>query len=966
MSSEPKNAAGEPSARKASKKSSKRPSDAAVNPSAASPSFATAGAMDGPSQLSMAPTAASPVPRLHDVPRIPIAEPKAAATGDSAPGGGGESKPRASKKRTASPPDAAIPASAGGPSMTSTSSIGASSSAPAADAAAVAAAAKDAAEGEREKQAAAARREAKRQRAKELEEAKHREELAKQAVEEAKRAEETRVREQRRKQELAALNANAEECQEEEEGQGDYEEDGFENYDDDFEDDATTQPAKARGNNDSSSSRADALSPAELKKIQQALQAESKELSTSRSSSASSKAGDNNSSSSSQSLQATGSEKKKKSSATSTSISSSIAGLKQSLDPRAKRAKEVLDARRFEVEKFNLFHQAPLSEQETYLSSLRRGQVRQVAVYTNDGAKAAAVQTKYPAGVDKSMHFPDDIGLDSEASTSGTGGGGDDDGVGAHSTVRFFKFLEHAAYACELLAEGNAAAAAAELELESTTSSARKRLSVSQSTPLSSHQVLPSKQFDDPAVEALLHGRDLVALRFSPCVSNILVACYGPLEACAASREHPPELAEVAALLKDKGVSCVWDVNQPHQALHVLKNEGQLSAVCLSPNRELIALAGTDDGSIHVWDLRRQPFRSASSKSARLVLCSPTYSTSGVDYKSPSQHASTIVGLEVVVRTSETYGSSAGGTFQFGSMDDRGIVIIWSLIEFEAGEDALIADKCVEIGGRVKMVMNTLIDTQQQYMVARPPPPRRLERTGTGNASLSTSRSATASLGDPVCSVGPIATVLKFFPSDPNQFVVGTRTGLVYRGHRFEKTQNAASRRVYRRGGGRASPRAMAAAAVVCVDFHPFSPEYFLVGYEDGGVCLFQCSAGTCLSSWDEMALGVSVSSVRWSTSRPGVFYASFSNAQVLVWDLTEQTHVSVPALETSSPVELASSLYPLALSSEKIRVSRPTIALRSGDSLPFQFALHELSQELATRSRDEALETATLLSHIL
>lgn len=57
---------------------------------------------------------------------------------------------------------------------------------------------------------------------------------------------------------------------------------------------------------------------------------------------------------------------------------------------------------------------------------------------------------------------------------------------------------------------------------------------------------------------------------------------------------------------------------------------------------------------------------------------------------------------------------------------------------------------------------------------------------------------------------------------------------------------------------------------------------------------LFQCSAGTCLSSWEEVAFGVSVSSLQWSTSRPGVFFASFSNAQVLVWDLTEQTHVRI------------------------------------------------------------------------
>lgn len=93
-----------------------------------------------------------------------------------------------------------------------------------------------------------------------------------------------------------------------------------------------------------------------------------------------------------------------------------------------------------------------------------------VAIYTNDGAKSTLTQTKNPVGVDKAMYFPDDIGLDSASSTSNmmakgdnNGGGGDDD-ASMHSTVRFFKFLENAAYVCELLAEGNAMTAEQELE----------------------------------------------------------------------------------------------------------------------------------------------------------------------------------------------------------------------------------------------------------------------------------------------------------------------------------------------------------------------------------------------------------------------------------------------------------------------------------------------------------------------
>lgn len=781
--SEPKGpaiGAEEPSARKASKKasssggsSSKKSSGGDSDPNAAPPAYAAAvssGPAMEPSQLSMAPASASPVPKLHDVPRIPIAEPKPVGS-DSSANSAGEPKPRASKKRTVTPlgPDAPATGVNAGPSIAS------ANGAPTLDAAS---AAKQEADAEREKQAAAARREAKRQRAKELEGAKRREELAKQAVEEAKREEEARLREARRKKELAALNANAEECQEEDE-QADYEEDGFENYDDDFEDDdkppeknpnATPPQAKAKskGTSGNSSNNVDeALSPAELKKIQQAMQAESKELSTSRPSSSSNAKADAISNNQEQKAD------RKKSGATS-SIASSIAELKQSLDPRAKRAKEILDARKFELEKFNLFHQAPLSEQETYLSNLRRGQVRQVAIYTNDGAKSTLTQTKYPAGVDKFMHFPDDIGLDSASSSSnmtakgaeGFDSGGADDDASMHSTVRFFKFLENAAYVCELLAEGNAMTVEQELEESKET---KKRFPVTKNTVLSQHQVFPNKQFDDPAVEKLLQGRDLVAMRFSPCVSNILVTSYGPQESASKEDRDPNASTE-------KGVSCVWDVNQPHQALYVLKNEGLISTVNLGPNRELIALAGTEDGSIHVWDLRRQPYRSSSScKSPAVKFCSPTYSTCGADYRTTSQHASTIVALEMIDRNrgsrgnnNDSHNNSSSGNFQFGSMDDRGIVIIWSLIEFEAGEDALVTDKCVEIGGRVKMVMNTLIDTQQQYMLPKQPKP--MQRAASSSSVKPTNTSSTANAAREF-TVGPIATVFKLFPHDPNQYV---------------------------------------------------------------------------------------------------------------------------------------------------------------------------------------------------
>lgn len=107
-----------------------------------------------------------------------------------------------------------------------------------------------------------------------------------------------------------------------------------------------------------------------------------------------------------------------------------------------------------------------------------------------------------------------------------------------------------------------------------------------------------------------------------------------------------------------------------------------------------------------------------------------------------------------------------------------------------------------------------------------------------------------------------------------------------------------------------------ASAGVVYIDFHPFEPDYFLVGYEDGSIwyalfvicsshpfpnanndalsSLYHADVSLCLTSWEEVAFGINVCAVAWSPSRPAVFYASFSNGTVLVWDLLESTSVRV------------------------------------------------------------------------
>ncbi|POM81547.1 Hypothetical protein PHPALM_467 [Phytophthora palmivora] len=901
-------------AKKSSKKSSTRHSVAAP-----------------PSQAVEAPVASNAVPT---VPRIPLAEPKP----------DGDTKRRSSKKRISRSGETHHPSSrettppiVSGPEVVAATDV---------------AIAKDKENAEKQ-----ARREAKKLRAKEIEDAKRREDLAKQALEEAQRLEEQRQREARQKQQIAALNANAEVCQEET-GE-EYDDDGFENYDDDFEEEKShpkstllpTIGAKANAKNREGTTAQD---EAELRRIQQVLEAETRELQSGRPLSSSETRNVPNSR-----------EKERSGARPSSSIASSIAGLKQSLDPRAKRAKEILERRKFDMEKVSLFQLNPVTEQDKVLSRLRRGLVKQAFVQTSDGARTLGTQTKAPETHDKSMHFPDDIGIDTDSSSTGKN---NEEELASSSTSRFFKFLEHAAYVCETLAVENVMVSEREAQgnqeeilkkrreeegNEDEGTSMGKRYQITNMSKLDKKLLFPSKKIDSlGCLEQILQGRDLMVLRFSPSVSSTLLSCYGTareVDDCGDNQQQEP-----ARLLKDKTISCVWDVNLPNRPLHLLKSEGVASAACLSPSRDLFIVVGTEDGSIHVWDLRPQAMIPSTSLLVDgQALYTPAYSTCGMNYRASEQHTSTVVALEVIDRSKGS--ADNGGPFQFGSMDDRGILIIWSLIEFDAGDEALVSDKCVQIGGNVKMVMNTRIDMQQQCLAPNVAP-KPLQHRGSKASVLPVTT---------IAQVGPAVAVLKYFPRDPNQFIVGTRTGQLIRGNRFEKSS---SRMQYQREQGLKTTD----AGVVCIDFHPFESDYFLVGYEDGSICLYHSDVTLCLTSWEEVPFATSVCAIAWSTARPAVFYASFSNGSVFVWDLLECTSGptlshELDALKGISPVELASSLYPLVLSSEKMRTSRPAIAWRIDPTVsPFQFSIYELGQEFTARMSMEQQSVAKVLTYIL
>ncbi|OQS01462.1 hypothetical protein ACHHYP_00776 [Achlya hypogyna] len=818
--------------KKAAKKASKKAPDAG-------PTIAAT-----PSKPKTPPAATAP-PSAADVPKMNLANLASADPKPVAGTGEEKAKKKSSKKK------ADGPAGAVGPAPTATAIPATATPSPAiATSPTSAAVPKD---DEEEKARQAARREAKRQKQKELEEAKRRkEELERQALELARREEEARQREIRKAQEIAALNANAEECQEEE----DYDDD-FENYEGDR---ADEEPAKPRPSNNDALDKPDEET---VKKIREAMQAESKSRSSTPTASAKS------------STRADVKEVKK--AVSNNVVSSSIAGLKQAVDPRAKRVKEVLEKKKFEVEKFDVFHQPPTSDVDKYMQQLRLGAVRQVFVQTNDDARGVGTQTEHGEAVDFAMHFPDDRGNDVE------------DAHGS-SSRHFMRFLERAAHVCEVLAEENmlhALQVSASASVQQTEAASTRNLSQLQAATLTTDS------------QPLLAQRTLVDLAFSPTVSHWLVTAYGP------SADNN------AKLFPEKSLLCVWDVNQTTAPVRWLRCEGSVSCCNLGPNREMFVLAGSDEGDVQLWDLR-QPVAAhfeVAFGGLKLKVAPPSYSTAGLKYTAKS-HAAPICSVAPIPS------GSKGTNFQIGSLDDRGLVIVWSIVEWQAdATDGLALDSCVEIGGQVRLVKTNVIDTA------------------------------------PSSAPGPIATLLAFVPTDSSQFLVGTTTGKLVVGSRFDK---------------KLPVKVLASAvkaAVTSAAFSPFLPTYLLAGYADGSVRLFDRGLPQPLASWAEAPPGTGVAAVQWSASRAGVFFVLYTDGDVGVWDLLA-SHMSAVLVQRVGGGDRKARLR-LSVSADMVKTCRPMLAVMAPHE-PNQLLLLELSQPLTLKGPKELSQMQSALQGVI
>ncbi|KAI5933830.1 Cytoplasmic dynein 2 intermediate chain 1 [Manis javanica] len=124
---------------------------------------------------------------------------------------------------------------------------------------------------------------------------------------------------------------------------------------------------------------------------------------------------------------------------------------------------------------------------------------------------------------------------------------------------------------------------------------------------------------------------------------------------------------------------------------------------------------------------------------------------------------------------------------------------------------------------------------------------------------------------------------VKFLPSDPNHFIVGTDVGLVRHGTRQDLR---VSPRLFM-----PQQRSVRPVKVNAIAFSPFGEPVFgvfLAGCSDGSIRLHQLTSERPVMQWDSNTGDHTATGLQWYLTQPAVFLVQDDASCVYIWDLLE------------------------------------------------------------------------------
>ncbi len=515
---------------------------------------------------------------------------------------------------------------------------------------------------------------------------------------------------------------------------------------------------------------------------------------------------------------------------------------------------------------------APLQPYDVYIRKLGSKTWKQAANFTNDDVRTTDTQTADITYNDQSGQVPDDLGF---------GNNNNNNSNTKNNSNALLSFLRRISPVIEISLEENSE----DQNLESKLSDTDDDNDVNKASFLKTGSSKPLKY------PVWLTGRKLTAVATATNSATSILTSYGPKEINERISANNTDLMAFTASLAGKGLTCVWHTDQVHNddvtlPYKALLCEGVATCCAFSPLRAHIVVAGTLSGSILLWDLREPSSYHVNEESVYFKYADsfrrPTYTTDALVLKpddqvrTEGQHCAPVVDIRPIA-----VGNSKGGRFQSGaghssfqlaSLDQDGVIILWTALEMrsidEAGSET---DLGLGIGGRIKLTRTSRMQIN----------------------SRSVGKGITPKLETYAFGV---------FPNDNSHFIIGTANGSLIHKSRFA---SVVTPRIYECGMVEAlddESSSSSCSAVLSIDFNPFLPTLFLVALNDGSLSLYKNDYGTPITVWTGECIGLRVHdddgfsmpyivNVKWSKTRPAVFFILDTAGTLYAWDLLQKQH---------------------------------------------------------------------------
>jgi WD40 repeat protein len=527
--------------------------------------------------------------------------------------------------------------------------------------------------------------------------------------------------------------------------------------------------------------------------------------------------------------------------------------LKEERSARLKALRGVLQLRDVDI---TLYDAAPLTPYELHTRHQSRN-VRMKTTQTGDDSISIGLQTEEVETDETSVQWPEDgaaPGMSSSGATFSASDSAKTQSLLTANVGRLKRFLISAGQVIETLCTENLTAATGSTG------------GFNEANSLSFSQRHSRLGLPDAFGE-----RTPTDLTFDATGSSLLAAFgapAGPLPhevdgSISVRKADAKALRKLAA----GGLLAQWRLYRPESPSAVMRCVGVPSCCLLPEAKPHLVFAGTEEGSIQLWNTREPGSSHASvelggATADRIALRSPTYSS---DCLASGAHLSPITQLCAMPVAGDD------GDLSIASLELEGLLILWVVLE-AVELDAL--DLGQAVGGKERLLRSGSVALTEHAL--REPGASAGQRAGGAAARRSGGRSGATSM-----SVLPTRCVsMTFLPMDQSRLLISTDLPTLLHRSRYPDSQPSPEAFV--------ADGVEAASASVCgVAFCPASALHCVAGRSDGSVALYHVDDPKPLLTWAGFASGA-ITQVAWSPSRPAVIWALDASETVHLIDLTQ------------------------------------------------------------------------------